>query len=93
MSANPLILVKTETLSPELKGLLEEIARSLVDLPEQVVVDQISSKQSIVLTLRVASSDVGKMIGKHGRTAQAVRVILNAVATKLQKKVILEIVE
>lgn len=77
----------------ELKDLTMMIAKSLVDLPDEVAVNLVEGDQTTVIELRVAKSDLGKVIGKQGRTAQAVRVILNAAATKLKKRAFLEIVE
>ncbi len=76
-----------------MKQLLEHIARSLVDQPEQVEVRQVDSDRLIILELRVAESDMGKVIGKQGRIAKAVRTVVNAAAVKENKKVIVEIVQ
>jgi predicted RNA-binding protein YlqC (UPF0109 family) len=76
-----------------MKNLLIQIARSLVDDPEQVQVNEILSAQTVVLELRVAKSDMGKIIGKQGRTANAIRSILSAASGKTRKKCVLEIVE
>lgn len=75
------------------KELIEIIARSLVDAPENVSVAEIRGSHTTVLELRVAKEDIGKVIGKHGQTAQAMRQILNASSAKLKKRVVLEIVE
>ena len=77
----------------ELGGLIELVAKMLVDIPEQVRVNEIAGENTTVIELRVAKEDVGKMIGKHGRTAQAVRTILNGASTKLGKRTVLEILE
>lgn len=77
----------------ELRDLTIMIAKSLVDLPDQVGVNLVEGDQTTVIELRVAKTDLGKVIGKQGRTAQAVRVILNAAATKLKKRAFLEIIE
>lgn len=76
-----------------MKQLVQYMAESLVDLPEQVSVNVIESENSIILELKVAPEDIGKVIGKQGRTAKAMRTILGAAATKLRKRCILEIVE
>lgn len=76
-----------------MKDLMVEIAKALVDNPEQVVVTEIEGEQTTVLELRVAPEDLGKVIGKQGRTARAVRTILNASGMKLKKRFVLEILE
>ena len=76
-----------------MKELIEYIARALVDNPEEVVVTQIEGRQSYVVELKVAKEDIGKVIGKQGRTAHAIRTILNAAAAKIKKRSVLEIVE
>ena len=76
-----------------LKDLIEYLARALVDHPDEVSVAEISGEQTVVLELKVAKDDLGKVIGKQGRTARAIRTILNANATKLRKRAVLEIVE
>ncbi len=76
-----------------LKELIEFIARSLVDKPDDVHVDEISGEQTVVLELRVAKDDLGKVIGKQGRTVKAMRAILSAAASKLRKRADLEIIE
>jgi len=75
------------------KELVEFIARSLVDDPDGVIVNMIEGEKSTILELRVAEGDVGKVIGKHGRIAKAVRTILSAAATKSGKRVVLEILD
>ncbi len=75
------------------KELVEFIARSLVDEPDEVTVNMIEGEKSTILELRVAEGDVGKVIGKHGRIAKAVRTILSAAATKNGKRVVLEILD
>jgi len=75
------------------KQLIELIAKSLVDNPSKVEVTQIDGEQSSILELKVAQEDLGKIIGKEGRTAQAIRVILGAAGMKLKKRFILELVE
>jgi len=75
------------------KELVELIAKSLVDDPDKVKVTQLDGQQSSIIELRVAPEDMGKVIGKQGRTAQAIRVILGAAGMKLKRRVNLEIVE
>ncbi len=77
----------------DLKTLIEFMARSLVDHPDKVAVNEIAGEQTTVFELRVAKEDLGKVIGKLGRTAQSMRAILNAASTKLRKRSVLEIVE
>ena len=76
-----------------MRELLELIAKSLVDEPEAVAVTQIDGEQTTVLELRVAPDDLGKVIGKQGRTARAIRTILGASGMKLKKRFVLEILE
>jgi len=76
-----------------MKELIQYIAKALVDNPDQVVVEEIMTQQTLVLELRVAKEDIGKVIGKKGRTAQALRTILSCASAKTQKRAILEIVE
>lgn len=76
-----------------MKQLIEDIAKALVDIPEEVVVKVVEGEQVTVLELRVAPSDLGKVIGKQGRTARSMRTILNAAGTKLGKRCVLEILE
>ena len=76
-----------------MKELVELIARALVDEPDQVRVTEVEGEKITVLELRVAQGDLGKVIGKQGRTARAIRIILNATATKLRKRAVLEILE
>jgi uncharacterized protein len=76
-----------------MKDLMVAIAKALVDNPEQVEVTEIEGEQTTVLELRVAQEDLGKVIGKQGRTARAVRTILNASGMKLKKRFVLEILE
>jgi predicted RNA-binding protein YlqC (UPF0109 family) len=79
--------------SSELKNLMEFVSKALVDMPEMVEVNEIEGEQTTVLELRVDKSDLGKVIGKQGRTARALRTILNAASTKLRKRSVLEIIE
>ena len=76
-----------------MKELIEFMAKALVDNPEQVVVQEIEGEQSSVIELRVAREDLGKVIGKQGRTARAMRTILSAASTKLRKRAVLDIIE
>lgn len=76
-----------------LKELVEYMAKSLVDSPDQVVVSEIEGEQTAVIELKVAKDDLGKVIGKQGRTARAMRTILGAASTKLKKRSVLEIIE
>lgn len=75
-----------------MKELVEVIAKSLVDYPEEVVVTEKETKRSIVIELHVASSDMGKVIGKQGRIAKAIRSVVKAAASKSEKKVVVDIV-
>ena len=79
--------------SEELRALVEYLARALVDLPQQVNVKSIEGEQTTVIELKVAKEDLGKVIGKQGRTARAIRTILNGASTKLKKRTVLEIIE
>ena len=76
-----------------MKELVEVIAKSLVDCPEEVVVSETETEKAIVLELRVAQSDMGKVIGKQGRVAKAIRSIVKAAASKEEKKVVVEILQ
>ncbi|MBI3779610.1 MAG: KH domain-containing protein [candidate division NC10 bacterium] len=76
-----------------LKELVEQMARALVDSPDQVTVDAAEEDKALVLRLRVASSDVGRVIGKQGRTAKAMRTVLHAIAAKSKRRAVLEILE
>lgn len=75
-----------------MKDLVGYIVAALVDNPEQVVIEEVVGNQTSVLELKVAKEDLGKIIGKKGRTAQAIRTILNASSAKIKKRAILEIV-
>ena len=79
--------------SLELKALLENMAKSLVDEPEGVVVHEVTGENTTVFELKVSKSDLGKIIGKQGRTAKSLRTILSAAATKLNKRTHLDIIE
>ena len=76
-----------------MKDLINYIAQALVDHPEQVSVNEVEGNQTSVLELKVAKEDIGKVIGKQGRTARAMRTILNAASAKVKKHAVLEIVE
>lgn len=78
---------------PTLKELLEVMTKALVDLPEKVRISEVSGEQTTVFELVVAKEDLGKVIGKQGKTAKALRTILTAASTKLRKRSVLEIVE
>ncbi|MFP4330537.1 MAG: KH domain-containing protein [Alkalispirochaetaceae bacterium] len=75
------------------KELVEYVARALVDIPEEVRVNMIEGEKSTILELKVSPDDIGKVIGKHGRIAKALRTILSATATKTGKRVVLEILD
>ena len=76
-----------------MKDLISEIAQALVDRPEEVSVSEVEGGQTLILELKVAKEDIGKIIGKRGRTAQAIRTILSAASGKAKKRIVLEIVE
>jgi predicted RNA-binding protein YlqC (UPF0109 family) len=76
-----------------MKALIEYIAKALVDNPEQVSVSEVEGEKTTVIELRVAQTDLGKVIGKEGKTARAMRTILNAAGTKIGKRCVLEILE
>ena len=76
-----------------MKDLIAYIAKALVDRPEDVVVTEIEGEQTSVIELKVAKEDLGKVIGKQGRTARAMRTILSAASTKINKRSVLEILE
>jgi predicted RNA-binding protein YlqC (UPF0109 family) len=76
-----------------IKTLVEEIAKALVDTPDGVVVKEIAGEHATVFELRVAEGDLGKVIGKQGRTARSIRTLLGAVGTKLNRRFSLEILE
>jgi len=76
-----------------MKDLVELIARALVDKPEEVMVTAIEGNQATVLELKVAKEDLGKIIGKQGRTARSLRTIIGAASAKERKRIVLEIVE
>ncbi len=76
-----------------LRDLVDFMARALVDNPEEVEVNEVVGEQTTVVELSVSKEDLGKVIGKQGRTAKSMRTILNAASTKLQKRSVLEIME
>lgn len=76
-----------------LKELVDYMAKSLVDNPDAVVVSEVEGEQTSVIELKVAKEDLGKVIGKQGRTARAMRTILGAASTKVRKRSVLEILE
>ena len=76
-----------------MKDLITYIAQALVDNPEQVDVSEVEGNQTSVLELKVAKEDLGKVIGKQGRTARAMRTILSAASAKVKKRTVLEIIE
>ncbi|HUV12914.1 MAG TPA: KH domain-containing protein [Acidobacteriota bacterium] len=76
-----------------MRELVEDIAKALVDSPEEVSVAEVEGEQTTVLELRVAQPDLGKVIGKQGRTARAIRTILGAAGMKLRRRFVLEILE
>ena len=76
-----------------MKELVETIAKALVDKPEEVEVTEIEGEQTTVIELKVSKEDLGKVIGKQGRTARAMRTILGAASTKIRKRSVLEIIE
>lgn len=76
-----------------MKTLVETMARALVDKPESVVVSEVDGERTTVFELRVSEGDLGKVIGKQGKTARAMRTILSAAGTKLGKRSVLEILE
>lgn len=77
----------------ELANLIDVIAKSLVDIPDQVEVSENQGEQTTVIELKVAKTDIGKIIGKQGKTAKALRTILTGASTKLKKRTVLDIIE
>ncbi len=77
----------------ELSKLIEYMAKALVDFPDQVSVNEIAGENTTVIELKVAKEDLGKIIGKQGRTARSIRTVLNGASTKLRKRTVLEIIE
>ena len=76
-----------------MKQLVEDIAKALVDMPEEVVVRELNGEQVTVLELKVAPTDLGKVIGKQGRTARSIRTLIGAASMKLNRRYTLEILE
>jgi len=76
-----------------MKQLVEMMAKALVDKPEEVEVTEVEGEQTTVIELKVAKDDLGKIIGKQGRTARAMRTIIGAASTKIRKRSVLEIIE
>lgn len=76
-----------------MKELLEMIARALVDSPDEVVVTEVEGEQTTVYELKVAREDLGKVIGKQGRTARAIRTLVASAGMKLRKRIVFEIIE
>jgi len=76
-----------------MKALIELMAKFLVDKPEEVAVSEVDGERTAILKLRVATSDIGKVIGKQGNTARAMRTILSAAGAKLDKRCVLEILD
>jgi predicted RNA-binding protein YlqC (UPF0109 family) len=87
------VVVESNTEVSEMKDLIAYIAKALVDKPEEVAVTEIEGEQTSVIELKVAKEDLGKVIGKQGRTARAMRTILSAASTKINKRSVLEIIE
>jgi predicted RNA-binding protein YlqC (UPF0109 family) len=77
----------------DMRTLVEHVVKALVDAPDQVAINQIEDDQGAALELRVAPNDLGKVIGRQGRTARALRALLNAAGSKTQKRYSLEIIE
>jgi uncharacterized protein len=80
-------------MADEIKELVDFIIRALVDQPDEVVVTAVSGEKTSVYELRVGDGDLGKVIGKHGRTIRAIRTLLSAASTKENKRAVLEILE
>lgn len=76
-----------------MKDLLEQIAKALVDNPDEVSVNEVEGEQSLILELRVSEDDMGKVIGKQGRIAKAIRIVMKAAAIRESKRVVVEIVQ
>jgi predicted RNA-binding protein YlqC (UPF0109 family) len=77
----------------DLAKMIELVAKMLVDLPDQVEVGEVEGENTTVVELKVAKSDIGKIIGKEGRTAKALRTILTGASTKLRQRTVLEIID
>jgi hypothetical protein len=91
VKSNPNLIIKGG--GAGMKNLIAYIAKALVDDPEAVVVNEINGTQSSVIELKVSRKDLGKIIGKHGRTITAMRTILSAASMKLKKRCILDLLE
>lgn len=76
-----------------MKEMIETIVKAIVDNPDEVSINEVSGEKTTVLELKVAQDDLGKVIGKQGRTARAMRTLLSASATKVKKRAVLEILE
>lgn len=76
-----------------MKQLVEYIVKSLVDKPEEVSINEVKSEKTVILELKVAQQDIGKVIGKQGRIIKAIRIVLNAAAAKAMTRVVLEILD
>ena len=76
-----------------MKELIKHIVQAMVDHPEQVAISEVEGKQCTVLEIKVAKEDIGKIIGKQGRNAQAIRTILNAASAKAKKRTIMDIID
>lgn len=76
-----------------MKELLETIARALVDNPDEVTVNEVEGEKSLILELKVAKDDMGKVIGKHGRIAKAIRTVIKAASIRSNKRVVVEIIQ
>ena len=76
-----------------MKELIKHIIQALVDYPEQIVISEVEGKQVTILEIKAAKEDLGKIIGKQGRNAKAIRTILNAASAKTKRRTIMEIVE
>ncbi|MFP5213673.1 MAG: KH domain-containing protein [Acidobacteriota bacterium] len=77
----------------QIKELVEVIAKALAEYPDEIIVKEVTGQQISVIELRAAKADLGKIIGKEGRNAHALRTLMNAAATKLKKRAVLEILE
>lgn len=86
-------LVGGDSQPPPLRELVLYLARALVEHPDQVVVDEIEEPDAVVFELKVAESDLGRVIGRQGRTAKALRTVLSAASAKMRRRAILEILE
>ncbi len=85
--------VVPETKAPALRDLVLYLARALVEHPEEVAVEEIEEPDAVVFELKVAETDLGRVIGRQGRTAKALRTVLSAASAKMKRRAILEILE